>query len=309
MPVNRPSLYEESPLLIWSMVTLEADAGQQVYFEGHVNIDNIFQLFRGYPTWEVLVELVVIWLCVWLIFRFLQGTRGAGVIKGFAVVIVTMTLSIRLLGEASDAFGRVKFISNQILGLLAIFLIVVFQPELRQAMIRLGQTRFFGKRNPRVMKLADAITEAVEFLSKNQFGALIVIERDVRLGGLVEGGVQLDAVISPRLLQTIFWPNSPLHDLAVVIRGDRVIASSVQLPLAETGEVAMRLGSRHRAAVGVTIESDALVVVVSEETGKARLAEFGALSAPIPLDEFKQKLLERLHAPVVVEEMQDEVEA
>ena len=72
------------------MVTLEADAGQRVYFEGHVNIDNIFQLFRGYPTWEVLVELVVLWLCVWLIFRFLQGTRGAGVIKGFAVVIVTM---------------------------------------------------------------------------------------------------------------------------------------------------------------------------------------------------------------------------
>jgi len=291
------------------MVTLGADAGQGVYFESHVNIDNIFQLFRGYPTWEVLVELVVIWLCVWLIFRFLQGTRGAGVIKGLAVLIVTMTLSIRLLGEASDAFGRVKFISNQILGLLAIFLIVVFQPELRQAMIRLGQARIFGRRNPEVLKLADAITEAVEFLSKNQFGALIVIERDVRLGGLVEGGVQLDAAISPRLLQTIFWPNSPLHDLAVVIRGDRIIASSVQLPLAESGEVIMRLGSRHRAAVGVTIESDALVVVVSEETGKARLAEFGTLSQPIPLEDFRQRLLERLHAPVSGgEDMPEEVE-
>lgn len=263
-----------------------------------MSIDNIFQLFRGYPAWEVLVELVVIWIFVWLILRFLRGTRGAGVIKGFAVMIVLLTLFIRLLGETSDAFGRVKFISNQMLGLLAIFLIVVFQPELRQAMVRLGQTRFFGRRNPHMVRLVDSVTEAVEFLSKNQFGALIVIERNVRLGGLVEGGVRLDAVITPRLLQTIFWPNSPLHDLAVVIRGDRIVATNVQLPLAEAGAISTRLGSRHRAAVGVTEESDALVVVVSEETGYARVAEFGQLSQPIPLEEFRQELLDRLHAHV-----------
>lgn len=274
-----------------------------------MSLDNIFHLFRGYPIWEVLIELAIIWICVWLIVRFLQGTRGAGVVKGFAVMIVLLTLSIRLLGEASDAFGRVKFISNQMLGLLAIFLIVVFQPELRQAMIRLGQTRFFGRRSPQVNKLADAVTEAVEFLAKNQFGALIVIERGVRLGGLVEGGVQVDGLLTPRLLQSIFWPNSPLHDLAVVIRGDRIVASNVQLPLAETGAVAMQLGSRHRAAVGVTVESDALVVVVSEETGMTRLAEFGSLSQPIPLEEFKAKLLERLHAPLQTEEPLGEVEA
>ena len=271
-----------------------------------MSLDNIFNLFRGYPTWEVLVELVVIWICVWLIVRFLQGTRGAGVVKGFAVMIVVLTLLIRLLGETSESFGRIKFISNQMLGLLAIFLIVVFQPELRQAMIRLGQTRFFSRRNPQVVKLADSVTEAVEFLAKNQFGALIVIERSVRLGGLIEGGVQIDGLVTPRLLQTIFWPNSPLHDLAVVIRENRIVASNVQLPLAETGAVAMRLGSRHRAAVGVTIESDAIVVVVSEETGKTRLAEYGSLSPPIPLEDFKAKLLERLHAPVEIEELPQE---
>ncbi|MDG2031662.1 MAG: diadenylate cyclase [Phycisphaerales bacterium] len=274
-----------------------------------MSIDNIFHLFRGYPIWEVLIELAIIWICVWLIVRFLQGTRGAGVVKGFAVIIVLLTLSIRLMGEASDAFGRIKFISNQMLGLLAIFLIVVFQPELRQAMIRLGQTRFFGRRSPQVNKLADAVTEAVEFLAKNQFGALIVIERGVRLGGLVEGGVQVDGLVTPRLLESIFWPNSPLHDLAVVIRGDRIVASNVQLPLAETGAVAMQLGSRHRAAVGVTVESDALVVVVSEETGMTRLAEFGSLSKPIPLEDFKSRLLERLHAPLTTEEQLGDVEA
>ena len=292
------------------MVALGAIASLLVYSGVLVRIDNVFQFFRGYPTWELLVELAIIWACVWLIIRFLQGTRGAGVIKGFAVMIVLLTLLIRLLGETSDAFGRIKFISNQMLGLLAILLIVVFQPELRQAMVRLGQTRFFGRRNPRVIRLADSVTEAVEFLSKNSFGALIVIERGVRMGGLVEGGVQLDALVTPRLLQAIFWPNSPLHDLAVVIRGDRIVASSVQLPLAETGALPTQLGSRHRAAVGVTNESDCLVVVVSEEPGTVRLAEFGELSQPIPLDEFRNRLMESLHAPTpTLEEQENEKEA
>ena len=259
-----------------------------------MNTDSILQCFRGYPTWEVLLELAIIWACVYMVFRFLQGTRGAGVIKGFAVVIVLLVLGFQLIGESSSVLGRIKYISNQLLSLLAILLVVVFQPELRQAMIRLGNTRILGRRNPRVTRVADSVTDAVEFLSKNSFGAIMVIERSGRLGGLTENGVQLDALITSRLLETIFWPNSPLHDLAVVIRGDRVVAASVQLPLAETGAVANQLGSRHRAAVGISTESDCLVVIVSEERGEARLSEYGTLSPPIPMSEFKAALLERL---------------
>lgn len=259
-----------------------------------MNTDSILQFFRGYPTWEVLLELAIIWACVYMVFRFLQGTRGAGVIKGFAVVIVLLVLGFQLIGESSSVLGRIKYISNQLLSLLAVLLVVVFQPELRQAMIRLGNTRILGRRNPRVTRVADSVTDAVEFLSKNSFGAIIVIERSSRLGGLTENGVQLDALITSRLLETIFWPNSPLHDLAVVIRGDRVVAASVQLPLAETGAVENQLGSRHRAAVGISTESDCLVVIVSEERGEARLSEYGTLSQPIPMTEFKAALLERL---------------
>ena len=259
-----------------------------------MNTDSILQFFRGYPTWEVLLELAIIWACVYMVFRFLQGTRGAGVIKGFAVVIVLLVLGFQLIGESSSVLGRIKYISNQLLSLLAILLVVVFQPELRQAMIRLGNTRILGRRNPRVTRVADSVTDAVAFLSKNSFGAIMVIERSGRLGGLTENGVQLDALITSRLLETIFWPNSPLHDLAVVIRGDRVVAASVQLPLAETGAVANQLGSRHRAAVGISTESDCLVVIVSEERGEARLSEYGTLSPPIPMSEFKAALLERL---------------
>ena len=259
-----------------------------------MNTDSILQFFRGYPTWEVLLELAIIWACVYMVFRFLQGTRGAGVIKGFAVVIVLLVLGFQLIGESSSVLGRIKYISNQLLSLLAVLLVVVFQPELRQAMIRLGNTRILGRRNPRVTRVADAVTDAVEFLSKNSFGAIMVIERSGRLGGLTENGVQLDALITPRLLETIFWPNSPLHDLAVVIRGDRVVAASVQLPLAETGAITNQLGSRHRAAVGISTESDCLVVIVSEERGEARLSEYGTLTQPIPMPEFKAALLERL---------------
>lgn len=233
-----------------------------------------------------------------MVIRFLQGTRGAGIIKGIGVVIVVLLLLLRALGEASDSFDRLKFISTQMAGLIAILLIVVFQPELRHAMVRLGQTRFFGRRSPHVIRLADSINEAVQFLSKNQFGALIVIERGVQLGGLAESGVPIDAELSPRLLQSIFWPNSPLHDLAVVIRENRILASSVQLPLAESGAITAMLGSRHRAAIGISMESDCLVVVVSEESGNARLAEHGELTDPIPLPEFHATLLDRLHAPL-----------
>ena len=259
-----------------------------------MNNDSVLQFFRGYPTWEVLLELAIIWACVYMVFRFLQGTRGAGVIKGFAVVIVLLVLGFQLIGESSSVLGRIKYISNQLLSLLAVLLVVVFQPELRQAMIRLGNTRILGRRNPRVTRVADSVTDAVEFLSKNSFGAIMVIERSGRLGGLTENGVQLDALITPRLLETIFWPNSPLHDLAVVIRGDRVVAASVQLPLAETGAITNQLGSRHRAAVGISTESDCLVVIVSEERGEARLSEYGSLTQPIPMAEFKAALLERL---------------
>ena len=276
------------------MVPAVRRAALIVYSTYPVNVDNVLQLFRGYPTWEVIIELAIIWACVYLVFRFLQGTRGAGVIMGFTVLIIVLVLLFQLLGDSSGAFGRIKYISNQVLGLLAILLIVVFQPELRQAMIRVGAARLLGRRNPQMDRLADAITEAVEFLSKNSFGALIVIERGGRLGGLIEGGVRIDALVTPRLIEAIFWPNSPLHDLAVVVRGDRVVAASVQLPLAETGEVPAQLGSRHRAAVGVTTESDCLVVIVSEETGNCRLAEHGSMTPPLDRAEFRTRLMERL---------------
>lgn len=161
-------------------------------------------------------------------------------------------------------------------------------------MIRLGYTRWLGRSRRQVSLVVDAVSEAVTFLSKSQFGALIAIERTIGLGGLAEGGVKVDAKVSARLLESIFWPNSPLHDLGVVIRGDRVLAASVQFPLAEEGSVPPELGSRHRAAAGLTLDADCLVVLVSEESGAISIAEHGVIQIDIPRDQIRQLLAERL---------------
>lgn len=264
---------------------------------------DLSQFFRSYQWYEVLLEVAVIWLCVFFVFRFLRGTRGAGVIKGLTLLLVALTVLIWVLGRASDAFGRINFIYERFFGLLAILLIVVFQPELRQAMIRLGQTRWFGSGSRDTSKVVIAISDAVQFLSKSQFGALIAIERNVRLGGLIEGGQTIDADVSARLLQSIFWPNSPLHDLGVVIRGERIAAAGVQFPLVEEGTLPPNLGSRHRAAAGLTTESDAIVVIVSEETGTVSIAERGHIEYDVSRDELPEILSERLESPGTLREV------
>ena len=259
--------------------------------------DTINQIVQSYRALDIIIEIAVIWACVYLVVRFLKGTRGAGIVKGMAVALVMVTLLIKVVGHGTDIFGRLNFLYDQFLGVVAILLIVVFQPELRQFMIRLGHTRFFRTTTTQVHHVADAVSEAVELLSKSQFGALIAIERSVGLSGLYEGGERLDARVTGRLLGSIFWPNSPLHDLGVVIRGDRILAANVQFPLAEEGSVSRRHGSRHRAAIGITLESDCVAVVVSEETGAIALVEQGIIEGNVPRAQFRERLLKRLEGP------------
>lgn len=266
-------------------------------------IDSVLQFIRSYQWYEVIFEVAVIWVGVWLVYRFLRGTRGAGAIRGFAVLLVVATLAVLVLGQGSEAFARLNYLYERFLGLLAIVLIVVFQPELRQAMIRLGQARIFRDNRGEVDTVVDAITEAVEFLGKNKFGALIAIERSVKLGGLTDTGQSIDAEISGRLLESIFWPNSPLHDLGVVVSGRRIAAANVQFPLAEEGVVPARYGSRHRAAVGLSAETDSIVVIVSEETGQVSIAEHGRLEPDLPRKELGGILRQRLRStPRTVDE-------
>lgn len=268
-------------------------------FEG---IANLIDRLGAYPWWEVLGELVVIWLVVYVVFRFVQGTRAAGAIKGILVVIVLVSLGARIV--SGETFARLAFLYDRFLGVATIALIVIFQPELRRAVIRLGETPFFRQSPKDIEYVVQETAEACTYLSKAKFGAIIVLERQVGLEGLTEGGTTLRAELTAGLLQTIFYPGTALHDLAVIVRGRVVHAAGVQLPLAEPHDMPdPSLGSRHRAAVGISKECDALVIVVSEESGLLRLAERGKLSPGFTPGVFRAQLRARLERnPEIAEE-------
>jgi len=259
-------------------------------------IEVLLTRLSTYAWPEVLLELAIIWVVVFALVRFIQGTRAAGAVKGLLLLLAGATAAVRVLG-GGESFERLAYLYDRVLALVAIGLVVIFQPELRRLLIRLGEARIFRTSPSEVAARVDEISTACAYLSKARFGAIIAIERTSGLRGLVEGGTTLDAELSVRLLQTIFVPGSALHDLAVVVRGQRIVAAGVQLPLADPEDMPdPSLGSRHRAAVGLTKESDALVVVVSEETGAMRIAENGRLSRSYTGDELSAELRVRLGA-------------
>jgi diadenylate cyclase len=260
-----------------------------------VRIQDLFRRLGSYPPAVVLVEFAVIFGAVYLVLRFVRDTRAAGALKGILIILLMLTLGGWILGGA-ETFQRLAFLIDRFLGILALALVVIFQPELRRAAMRVGESAFFFRSTPSdIVQVTEAIGEASKYLSKSRFGAIIVIERSVGLEGLTEGGTRIDAVASARLLQSIFFPGTALHDLAVIVKGRVIHAAGVQLPMADPLEMADRsLGARHRAAVGLTKECDALVIVVSEESGLIRLAERGRLSPPIGRDELADRLRERL---------------
>ena len=242
---------------------------------------------------QVLIELALIGVVVYAAFRFLRGTRGARLIKGVALVLILATLAIKVLAQ-EEAFARINFLYDNFLGFVALGLVIVFQPELRRALVRLGEARIFRGSGLRRARVIEEVVTAAEYLGEHKIGALIVIERQVGLDGIVQAGTRLDATVTHELLKTIFWPGSALHDMAVVVRGDRVVAAGVQLPLAEAEQFSSELGSRHRAAYGLSLEADSLVVVVSEETGTISLAERGRLVRNLSADGLRTLLVRGL---------------
>ncbi|MCH7792719.1 MAG: TIGR00159 family protein [Planctomycetes bacterium] len=265
-------------------------------------LNDLLRRLDSYPVPVVLIELAVIWGTVYLVLRFVRDTRAAGALKGILLIVLLLSVGGWILGGA-ETFQRLAYLIDRFLGILALALVVIFQPELRRAAIRVGESTFFFRSTPsEIAQVVEAISDSCRYLSKSRFGAIIVIERSIGLSGLTEGGTRIDAVVSARLIQSIFFPGTALHDLAVLIRGRVVHAAGVQLPMADPLDMADRsLGARHRAAVGITRECDALVVVVAEETGLIRIAERGRLSDPIGPDELADRLRQRLRREPPVE--------
>ncbi len=254
-----------------------------------------WNLFVSHPL-ETIVELLVIGVCVFFALRFLQGTRGGGVIRGLIVLIVPLAILVAL-ANTSGYLVRLNFFAEQFVTSVLLLLIIIFQPELRQAAIRIGQTGLIARLRSSSSvdsSTISSISASSSYLSRNQFGGLIAIERENTTNDHTVGGQELDAIISEQLLTSIFWPNNPLHDLGVVVRGDRVLRASSQFPLAdESIKLPADLGSRHRAAVGLSMRCDALIVIISEQTGRVSIADHGTLTV-IDRDEIEKELLVRL---------------
>jgi diadenylate cyclase len=229
-----------------------------------------------YEQLIVVAELLLIGLFVYTIITFLEGTRGERLFRGMIFVLVAGSLLLNLVVK-TFGMDRIAYLYNGFLIAALIIAVVAFQPEIRRGLIRIGQARFFASSPQQLSRSVEEIITAVSQMAAERTGAIIVIPQQVALGEFIETGVRVDAKVTSELIQTIFHEGTALHDMAMVIQADRIVAARVQLPLAEASSKFGQLGSRHRAAIGVTTTSDAVVIVVSEETGIVSVAIDGNL--------------------------------
>lgn len=239
----------------------------------------------------LIIDLTLVMFLLYCFFKMVKGSRAWQLIKGIALLVVATWVSglfnLKIL----------NWILTGIMNVGVIAILVIFQPELRRALEQLGTnklTQFFGIDKDLSTKAKEDIYKiviAAEELSKTKTGALIVIERDIKIQDIIVTGIPMDAEVSPQLLVNIFVPKTPLHDGAVIISGNKIAAAACVLPLADDNDIAKELGTRHRAAIGISKESDSIVVVVSEETGKISVAKDGTLIADVREDVLKKILI------------------
>ena len=259
-------------------------------FDRMQTLIDYLQRVSHYDWWTVGIELLFIGVVVYWAVDFLEGTRGERLFRGVILLLIAGVLILNLISERYR-FERLEYLYKGFLVGVLIIAVAAFQPEIRRALMRLGQPTFLVGSSRQVVKTVEEIVSAVVELAAARTGAIIVVERRVALGEFIETGVRLDSNVSAELLKTIFFPGTSLHDMAAVIRGDRVVAAGVQLPLAEPGSVdGVQLGSRHRAAIGITAGSDAVCVVVSEETGIVSLASDGKIVRNVSAEQLRDAL-------------------
>jgi diadenylate cyclase len=223
------------------------------------------------PRWQDLIDVLIVAYVIYRIALLIRGTRTMQMVLGMLIVGAAFVTS-QVLG-----LFTLNWLLNNFLASLFVIVVVIFQSDIRRALTRVGAQPFFG-RAAAAATASDEIATAAAWLSARKIGALMVIEQDDGLGEVVETGRLVDAKVSPELLETIFMNGSPLHDAAVIIHGDRILAASCLLPLSQNPNVALSLGTRHRAAIGMSEDSDAVVLVVSEEDGTISLAQDGVLN-------------------------------
>ncbi|WP_419084901.1 diadenylate cyclase CdaA [Phascolarctobacterium succinatutens] len=246
-------------------------------------------------TFLDVIDIVVVAYFLYRLFLMLKNTRAATLGKGL-MVLIGFTLICRWLN-----LHVISWLLEKSMTVIMVALPVVFQPELRRALEQIGRGKLFHKGSEldeqELEEMLDSVAHATKVMSKNKVGALMVFERATGLAERIETGVPIDGLVSSGLLQNIFVKDTPLHDGAVVIRGNRVVAACCLLPLTENCNLSQELGTRHRAAIGMSEQSDAMILVVSEETGTISIARNGELMRYLTVDDVKEILRTAIFSP------------
>lgn len=226
------------------------------------------------PRWQDVLDVLFVAYVIYRIALLIRGTRTMQMVVGLGIVAAAFVAS-QMLG-----LFTLNWLLNNFLGSLIVILVVIFQADIRRALTGVGARSLFGAR-ANVAGVAQEIATAAAWLSARRIGALVVLEQDIGLQEFVATGRAIDANVSPELIETIFMPGSPLHDGAVIIKGDRLLAGACLLPLSSNPNVSLTLGTRHRAAIGLTEDNDSVVVIVSEQDGIISIAHHGELTRGI----------------------------
>lgn len=236
--------------------------------------------------WKPGIEMLFLWFIIYLLLVFIRGTRTVQVIKGIIILLLIFFIT-RWLNLTS-----INWILTKLLAISVIAFLIIFQPELRRGLARLGQFGFtLGEE-----EIVDDIVKSAIFLSNRRIGGIIALEREIGLRPYVESGIAIDSQVTSELINTIFTPETPLHDGGIIIKGERIVAAGCLFPLTQNPNISKLLGTRHRAGIGLTEETDAVCVVVSEETGAISIAANGKLHKDLNRETFP-KTLEHIIKP------------
>lgn len=241
--------------------------------------------------WRPVLEILILTVGIYYAFRFIRGTRGAPVVTGFLVVLLALVLVSFLL-----KLKVLQYLLSAFTAYFVLAVLVIFQPELRRMLAELGNLPLFTTAHEQRENI-EVIIQTVERLADVRIGALIAIEQTIQLQEAVESGINVDCEATPEMLETIFFPNNAIHDGGVIIKGDRIAYAACIFPLTQRQDLNKSLGTRHRAAIGLSEETDAVIVAVSEETGAISHAYKGQLVRGVSLEELRAFLTSVLVVP------------
>jgi diadenylate cyclase len=252
---------------------------------------SILSVLRHFGWWDLL-DVLIVAVVIYELLKLIRGTRAVQMGVGAALLVLLYYLS------RWGHLETVNWLIRNMVGYLVFALIVLFQADIRRALAHVGRTPFgaYFARTQRAEETIEEIVVAAGLLSAQRVGGIVAIERSIGLRNYIEGGIPLDATVTYDLLVTVFRPGTPLHDGAVIIQGDRIAAAACFLPLTVNPRVSKDHGTRHRAAIGLTEETDAVTVIVSEETGRISLAIDGGIETPLSADALRLRLRELLTA-------------